>query len=180
MISIKIPDKLYKNRQWLYHQYIDLEKNIVGIARELNCAYETTRRWLHKFNIQIRKTGFGKREKHYKWKGDVLMERGYIKVFSPEHSRANGRGYVFKHIIVAEQKLGRSLKYYKKSDFKNEMVHHIDGNKTNNEPENLFICGGYREHMYIHRQLEKISLELVRNGIIKFNEETKKYYIGGK
>ena len=46
------------------------------------------------------------------------------------------------HRIVAEQKLGRSLK-------KGEIVHHIDGNKRNNDPSNLIVMT-QSEHCSLH------------------------------
>lgn len=46
------------------------------------------------------------------------------------------------HRIVAEQKLGRSLK-------KGEVVHHIDGNKRNNDPSNLMVIT-QSEHCALH------------------------------
>ena len=46
------------------------------------------------------------------------------------------------HRIVAEQKLGRSLK-------KGEIVHHIDGNKRNNNPSNLMVMT-QSEHCALH------------------------------
>ncbi len=46
------------------------------------------------------------------------------------------------HRIVAEEKLGRPLK-------KGEIVHHIDGNKRNNDPSNLMVMT-QSEHCRIH------------------------------
>lgn len=46
------------------------------------------------------------------------------------------------HRIVAEQKLGRKLE-------KGEIVHHIDGNKRNNSPDNLMVMT-QSEHARLH------------------------------
>lgn len=83
--------------------------------------------------------------------------------------RENGKR-VWVHIKVAEKKLGRKLK-------EEEMVHHIDGNKLNNDPDNLYVCKNRKEHQTIHSQLEKLAFRLIQKGIIKFNYQEGKYYI---
>lgn len=52
------------------------------------------------------------------------------------------------HRVVAEQKLGRKLK-------KNEVVHHIDGNRRNNDPDNLMVFSSSSDHMRYHAQIRK-------------------------
>lgn len=42
-----------------------------------------------------------------------------------------------------EKKLGRPLK-------KGEVVHHIDGNKENNNEDNLLLCKGTQQHKNCH------------------------------
>lgn len=48
-----------------------------------------------------------------------------------------------EHRVVAEKMLGRKLK-------KGGVVHHVDGNKRNNNPENLMVFDSQREHAKWH------------------------------
>lgn len=64
-------------------------------------------------------------------------------LYIPEHHRADSTGCVYEHIVVAEQKLGRELK-------DEEVVHHIDENRSNNAPENLMIFANTAEHSAYH------------------------------
>jgi hypothetical protein len=52
------------------------------------------------------------------------------------------------HRVVAEQKLGRKL-------LPGEVVHHIDGDKRNNNPENLMVFASQEEHAALHVREEK-------------------------
>ena len=65
------------------------------------------------------------------------------------HHRANKQGYVKIADIVLEQKIGRKL-------LKNEIAHHIDGNKFNDSVENLKIMDNYK-HTIMHLKLRKNS-----------------------
>lgn len=64
------------------------------------------------------------------WKGGRIATRGYVRISTKGHPRATKQGYVYEHIIVMEKILGRLLK-------KHENVHHINGVKDDNRPENL-------------------------------------------
>lgn len=67
------------------------------------------------------------------WRGGRRTSGGgYIEIHNPNHHRARANGYVFEHIIVAEKKIGRRL-------LGCECVHHKDGDKKNNSPDNIFV-----------------------------------------
>ena len=68
---------------------------------------------------------------------------GYVLVYAKEHHRAEKSGIVYEHILIAEQILGRKLK-------KEEVVHHIDLNRSNNTPNNLMIFATSGDHSAFH------------------------------
>lgn len=65
-----------------------------------------------------------------------------------------------EHRIVAENALGRKLK-------KQEIVHHIDGDKHNNKIKNLAILPNRKYHNRVHHGLEPIEPYLLINLIGK-------------
>jgi len=72
-------------------------------------------------------------EKSTAWKGGRTMKQGYVCVRHPDHPNAAKNGYVKEHILVMSQHLDRAL-------VKGEMVHHKDGDRTNNDISNLELC----------------------------------------
>lgn len=76
---------------------------------------------------------------------------GYIVVYKPEHPNAmrggNWDGYIYEHILVAEEFLGRPLR-------DNEVVHHLDFNRSNNRHENLLVLER-GQHGKLHAWLDK-------------------------
>lgn len=74
---------------------------------------------------------------------------GYVLIYDPSHPKAmsskNWNGYVYEHIVVAMQMLGRPLR-------PEEVVHHLDFNKTNNRQENLLVLER-SQHIKLHSWL---------------------------
>ena len=54
-------------------------------------------------------------------------------VWAPEHPKSFNGGWYYEHRMVMEKKLSRILSC-------DETVHHISENKTENVPQNLFVC----------------------------------------
>jgi len=80
------------------------------------------------------------------WKGGVYRtSNGYVhRLTNGDHSRAI-RGYVLDHILIAEHALGRPLT-------KPHEVHHVNGVKHDNRPENLVICEDRGYHLLLHKR----------------------------
>ncbi len=85
-----------------------------------------------------------------------LLKTGWLPVgwrkYLP-YRRVGGRGYAFlghkrEHQVIIERLLGRSLKA-------EEVVHHRDGNKTNNDIYNLQVMTR-SEHIKYHSQQRRL------------------------
>lgn len=80
--------------------------------------------------------------------GEVIDKDGYRKV------RVN-RKYRHEHRIVAERILSRELD-------RTEIVHHMDENRTNNDPSNLIVCkrnvhSGLHAKMNVDSDLDQVA-----------------------
>lgn len=69
---------------------------------------------------------------------------GYVDLYMPEHHLARSNGYVYEHIIIAEEILGRELK-------EGETIHHKDKNRINNSPNNLMVFATNADHSRFHQ-----------------------------
>lgn len=79
---------------------------------------------------------YGKKPKNFNPEGNKRKD-GYIRVGVGKKIR------VLKHRLVVEEKLKRKL-------HRHEVVHHIDGDNTNNDITNLMVVT-QSEHINLHR-----------------------------
>jgi len=78
-----------------------------------------------------------------RWKdGMYHHDGGYIRLLHPEHPMANKNRYIPVHRLIMSQIEGRNLD-------PEEIVHHRNGIKTDNRPENLELMTK-SEHMKLH------------------------------
>jgi hypothetical protein len=106
-----------------------------------NCNKELKLKRCGKYNkvfCSLRCMGiFNKGKNNPSWKGGRFVDRvGYVRI-----STGNS-AYSLEHRLIMEIKLKRKLE-------RNEVVHHIDGNKGNNALPNLALTGN-AEHSSLH------------------------------
>jgi len=77
--------------------------------------------------------------------GRMLDKRGYVLALSKGHPRANRDSYVWEHVLVVERAIGKFLPA-------TAIVHHADGNPSNNDPCNLVVCPDQAYHKLIHQR----------------------------
>jgi hypothetical protein len=85
-------------------------------------------------------------EKSRRWAGGRVVDcQGYVHIFFPDHPYSCVNHYVREHRLVMEEFLSRYLT-------PEEIVHHIDGNKSNNCIENLQLFSTNGEHTAYHNK----------------------------
>lgn len=111
---------------------------------------------------------------HKCWKGgSYLSADGYRMIFVKSGKTKIGwTKYRKEHIVLIEEKIGRKIS-------KKECVHHIDGDRLNNNIENLILLN-HKTHRKSHVSLQKLGYELIKNGFIVYNKSKKEYYFSGK
>lgn len=123
------------------------------IAAELNVTQRIVFNFMRRNGIKARIAA--KRcqdgEKNSYWHGGRTQDEfGYVMIQCKEHPRASKcGGYVPEHILVAESKIGRHLTT-------DEVVHHINGRKWDNDPDNLCVMTK-SQHSKLHWLIRKYN-----------------------
>jgi hypothetical protein len=123
-------------------------KYTCGICNKVFYSYFKTARYCSnkcRFVLQTRRVSFRKGKKYppYKIGRRFKMPQGYILVYRPDHPFASKSGNIMEHRLVMEQVLDRYLK-------PEERIHHINGIKDDNRPENLQLFDNLSKHSNYH------------------------------
>jgi IS30 family transposase len=143
----------------------DSGKSATAIGKITNKFTSSILRVLKRNNRKLNRIFQGKGPDHPQWKGGRSLhgQSGYWTIYSPNHPRKKKNNRVFEHIVIAEKKYGHLIT-------KDTPIHHIDFNRQNNNPNNLYLCNGHKEHRDIHISLENIARKLFTQNKLGFKQ----------
>ncbi len=105
------------------------------------------------------------------WKGGRYVDsNGYIMIHVGNNLNVKTKweSYKKEHVVIMETILNRPLT-------KEECVHHINGDKSDNRLENLAVIKSNQHHRLAHNSLQQIGYQLVRAGLIQFDHNACEY-----
>jgi thymidylate synthase ThyX len=163
--SLANNELLYKNYDWLYHQYITLNKTYNEISNEFNYNVNTLKKWASKLNIPKKPLSYFNKGRNPWNRGihecDGETVKAQAEALRKYHHCGRRKDKILKYDTSAYQKRNSGECYIcKKSDCILD-VHHIDEDHNNNNPQNLItLCRPH--HSMIHsKNLDIITLDEV-------------------
>jgi hypothetical protein len=136
-------DKPYKNEEWLREEYVGKGRGLKDIAREQNVNISTISAFVDKFEIP-------RQPVNHKLKGSPGVRNGAWRGGVAAWPYSSDWKSLARQIRDRDkwtcQDCGECRKYWGV----NLHVHHIDGDKTNNDPSNLIsLCSACHRHRHV-------------------------------
>ena len=103
----------------------------------------------HCIRISEALTGKVAKEDNPNWKGGNYVSQGRRYRRAPDHPFSHHNGYILNSRYVAEEALGRQLT-------PSEQIHHINLDKLDDSPNNLYLFNSAAEHSRYHN-LAKVA-----------------------
>lgn len=132
------------------------EASIFHKARRLGLKKDKDATFIHKSESRLG-------AKSSSWKGGrKINKKGHVLVLDKYNPQAERNGYILEHRKVMSEHIGRPLN-------DGEVVHHINGDKTDNRIENLQLMerGEHTRLHHIGSKRSEIVKENIRKGIAK-------------
>lgn len=124
----------------------------------------------NKKELQLASAKIRNAKNEAKFAGTKLIDEcGYVQVYvglGTSYSGVYG-SRLREHLKVMQDHLGHPLE-------KGEVVHHINGDKKDNDLDNLVLMT-VQEHNACHAETKDLVFELFRAGLVVFNHHTKRY-----
>jgi predicted transcriptional regulator len=127
----------------------DEDRPQAEVAKMFGVHRDTINRRCKKLGLKTAGTGPRPGERHFCWKGGVVIRGGYRYVYEPDHPHATQLKQVLEHRLVMEEKLGRYLT-------PKEVVHHVNKDTLDNRPENLVLYDSNARHLQEHLEGDPI------------------------
>ncbi len=89
---------------------------------------------------------------------------GYVRV---KVLAGKGR-WALEHVLVIQKRIGRKIR-------KGEIIHHINRDRSDNAPRNLFLCQSHGEHNRVEASLYPLVKPLIEAGVVLFNQKEGSY-----
>lgn len=123
------------------------------VGKILGCSQKVICKFMKRHGIKARPSANNLPKKYGAnnpaWRGGKNIHGGYVRIRTPKDCLSSGdsNGYIREHDYIMEKHIGRPLQ-------KGEVVHHINGIKTDNRIENLMLLTN-SEHMKVHSEARK-------------------------